>query len=166
MVFDQIADLERKKQGRSIDKIIDCCTELGLDWLQVEKDGSVSIPNTDFQVLVTEMFKINRGISSSIMKAIFEVRAEHPYNLWCICQFSVPLVSTVFQATESIFYLVPKIWSLLPENFKNIDSLENFKILIKKRKTENCPCRLCKVYIKNMGFLNNKKLCIISQDNI
>ena len=31
MVFDQIADLERKKQGRSIDKIIDCCTELGLD---------------------------------------------------------------------------------------------------------------------------------------
>ena len=26
MVFDHIADLERKKQGRSIGKIIDCCT--------------------------------------------------------------------------------------------------------------------------------------------
>ena len=40
------------------------------------------------------------------------------------------------------------------------------KILIKKQKPENCPCRLCKVYIKNVGFLQNKKLCIISQDNI
>ena len=152
MAFDLIADLERKKQGRSIDKIIDCCTELGLDWLQVEKDGSVSIPNTDFQVLVTEMFKINRGISSSIMKAIFEVRAEHPYNLWCICQFSVPLVSTVFQATESIFYLVPKIWSLLPENFKNIDSLENFKILIKKWKPVKLPLKSMQGLHKKCGI--------------
>ena len=45
MVFDQIADLERKKQGRSIDKIIDCCTKLGLGRSQVGKDGFVSIQN-------------------------------------------------------------------------------------------------------------------------
>ena len=31
MVFDLIADLELKKQGRSIDKIIDSCTKLGQD---------------------------------------------------------------------------------------------------------------------------------------
>ena len=31
MVFDQIVELERKRQGRSIDKIIDCCTKLGID---------------------------------------------------------------------------------------------------------------------------------------
>ena len=36
MVFDHIADLERKKQGRSIGKIIDCCTKLGLDRSQVD----------------------------------------------------------------------------------------------------------------------------------
>ena len=134
MVFEQIADLERKKQGRSIDKIIDCCTKLGIDRSQVEKVGSVSIHNKNLQVLVTEMFKINRGISSSIMKGIFEPKAEHPYNLRCISQFSAPLVSTVFYDTESISFFGPKIWSLLPENFKNIDSLENFKILIKKWK--------------------------------
>ena len=80
------------------------------------------------------MFKINRGISLSIMKGIFEPKAEHPYNLRCISQFSAPLVSTVFHGTESTSFFGPKIWSLLPENFKNIDSLENFKILIKKRK--------------------------------
>ena len=77
------------------------------------------------------MFKINRGILSSIMKEIFEPRAENPYDLRCISRFSAPLVSTIFHGTESISILGPKIWSLLPETFKNIDSLENFKISIK-----------------------------------
>ena len=62
MVFDQIAELERKKQGGSIDKTIDCITKLGINRSQVEKGGSVSIHNRNLQVLVTEMFKINRGI--------------------------------------------------------------------------------------------------------
>ena len=97
------------------------------------------------------MFKINRDISSSIIKGIFEPRAEHPYNLQHISQFSIPLASTVFHFISS--FLGPKIWDLLPENFKNIDSLENFKILNNKWKPKNCPCRLCKVYIKNVGFL-------------
>ena len=134
MFFDLIADLEWKKQGRSIDKVIDWCTKLGLDRSEVESDVSVCIHKKNLQVLVTEMLKINRGISLSIMKGIFEPKAEHPYNLRCISQFSAPLVSTVFHGTESTSFFGPKIWSLLPENFKNIDSLENFKILIKKRK--------------------------------
>ena len=55
-----------------------------------EKDSSVSLHNRNLQVLATETFKINRGIPSSIMKGIFERRAEHPYNLRCISQFSAP----------------------------------------------------------------------------
>ena len=48
MVFNHIVNLERKKQGRLIDKIIDSCTTLGRDRSQVEKDGSVSIHNRNF----------------------------------------------------------------------------------------------------------------------
>ena len=103
--------------------------------------------------LAIEMFKIGKGISSSIMKGIFEPRAENPYNLRCISQFSVTLVSTLFHDTGSISFLGPKIWNLLPETFKNIDSLENFKISIKKWKLENCPGKLWKVYIKIVEFL-------------
>ena len=65
----------------------------------LEKNGSVSINNRNFLVLATEMFKINKAISSSIMKGIFEPRAEHLYNLRCMSQFSAPLVSTVFCGT-------------------------------------------------------------------
>ena len=110
----------------------------------------------------TEIFRlqrqIDRGISSSIMKGVFGPRAEHPYNLRFIFQFSTPLVKTIFHGTEKTPFLDRKIWSLLPENFKNIDSFENFKILIKKWKPEDCACRLCRVYIKNVGFLQNQKL--------
>ena len=108
MVFDLIADLEREKQGRSMDKIMDCCTKLGIDRSQVEKDGSVFIHNINLQVLVTEMFKINRGISLSTMKGIFEPKVKYPYNLRCISQFSASLVSTVFHGTKSISFFRAK----------------------------------------------------------
>ena len=45
--------------------------------------------------------EINRSISSSITKGIFESRAEHPYILRCISQFFAPLVSTLFHGTKN-----------------------------------------------------------------
>lgn len=56
------------------------------------------------QVLPTEMFKINRGISLFIMKGMFEPTTEHPYNLRQISQFSASLVSRVFHVTKSICF--------------------------------------------------------------
>ena len=56
----------------------------------LENDGSVSIHNRNFQVLDTKIFKINRGISPSIVKDIYKQKAEHPYNLRCISQLSAP----------------------------------------------------------------------------
>ena len=72
----------------------------------LEKDGSASIHNRNLQVLATEIFKITRGISSSIIKGIFEPRTEHPDHLRCISQFSASLVSIVFHGTD---FLGPKI---------------------------------------------------------
>ena len=36
MVFNHIVHLENKKQGSSIDKMIGCCAELGLDKSQID----------------------------------------------------------------------------------------------------------------------------------
>ena len=52
------------------------------------------------------------------------------------------------------------------KKLKKKDSLENFRRSIEKWKPKNFPCRLSKLYIKNVGLLQNKKLSIISQDNI
>ena len=45
------------------------------------------------------------------------------------------------------------MWDILRDDYKTIENVDTFKIKIKKRKTENFPCRLCKVYIDRVGFL-------------
>ena len=115
----------------------------------LEKDGSVSIHERNLQVLAT---KISDGLSTPLMKDIFPIN-RNPYNLRQNCQFSRPRINTVYNGTESISNLGPKIWDLVPSNLKEISELDKFKKAIKQWKPEDCPCRLCKVFVQNVGFL-------------
>ena len=47
----------------------------------------------------------------------------------------------------------PIIWSLVPQEVRYTDSLEKFKNKIRSWKPNYCPCRICKIYILNIGFL-------------
>ena len=67
--------------------------------------------------------------------------------------FSSRNVRTVQYGTETLTYLGPKIWKQLPNDIKESDSLSQFKRKIKLWKPEECPCRLCKRFITNLGFL-------------
>ena len=49
-------------------------------------------------------------------------------------------------------YLAPKISSSLSETTKNLESLEWFKLKIRKWKPEY-PCSLYKTYLKHVGFV-------------
>ena len=70
-------------------------------------------------------------------------------------QFTIPTVRTRYHGSESISFLGPKIWNILPDRLKNANSIEAFKIQIKKWKPENCACRLCKVYVQNVSFVKS-----------
>ena len=59
----------------------------------------------------------------------------------------------VLNGSESLRILGPKIWDLIPENIKSEASLTSFKNAIKKWCINDCPCRLCKIFIPNLGFL-------------
>ena len=98
------------------------------------------------------MYKVSNGMSPPLITKLFTQRDEHPYILRHNPKFLQPLVSTVHCGTESISYLGPKIWGMVPDTYKNIDSLHNFKKAIKKWKAENCPCKICKIFVKNIGF--------------
>ena len=54
---------------------------------------------------------------------------------------------------ESISTLGSKIWVLASENLRQSTSLKSFKQGIKKCNPSNCPCRLCKTYVQNLGFI-------------
>ena len=62
-------------------------------------------------------------------------------------------VKTVYNGTESISYLAPKIWGLIPNYIKNCGTLNYFKSKIKLWIPHECPCRICKIYLPNLGFI-------------
>ena len=47
----------------------------------------------------------------------------------------------------------PKLWNLVPNEYKTIESPADFKAKIKTWVPESCPYRLCKTYIHQIGFI-------------
>ena len=88
----------------------------------------------------------------SVSNDIFQIR-ECNYNLRTKRQFKSHCVKTVHYGTESLSFLGPKLWAILPQEYKDIDNLTEFKTKIKTWVPENCPCRLCRTYIQNLGFI-------------
>ena len=117
----------------------------------LDKDKSAFIHHRNFSSLAIEMYKVHRGISPEILNDLFTLRQADQYNLRNRSQFIIPNVKTVNHGFESLRYLGPKIWETIPSPLKEINSLKNFKNVIKKWKPESCPCRLCKIYIQNIG---------------
>ena len=119
----------------------------------LEIDSSVSVHDRNLRALATEMYKIYHGISPTIMNEIFTLRHQNQYNLRNGAYFDAPKVKAVNHGSESVRYLGSKIWKIIPAYMKELDTIEKFKITIKKWKPESCPCRLCRVYLQKIGYL-------------
>ena len=107
-------------------------------------DGSVFIQMRDIQSLAIAMFRDSRNQLPPIINDVFTQKDNSRYNLRQISKFSKPLVKPVYHGSESVSFLGLKIWDMLPDTVKN---------KVKKWKPENCPSRLCKIYINNIGFV-------------
>ena len=92
-------------------------------------------------------------MSPDIMNNIFRLRGNTHYNLRHGSQFLIDPIHSVFNGSESALYLAPKIWEQMPFEIKNIKSLVGFKKEIRKWKPADCPYRICKAYIPNLGFI-------------
>ena len=61
------------------------------------------------------------------MKEIFRIREENGYNLRHQNTFKRPIVNSVYNSTETVLFLGPKIWELIPTEIKELVSLNGFK---------------------------------------
>ena len=118
----------------------------------LKKDNSVSIHYRNIQALATEMFKVKNNIAPEIMKELFSPKISH-YDLRNNNSFKSRRVNSVWHGTESVSYLGPKIWDLVPNEIKESESLNAFKFKIKRWILEECPCRICKIYLGQVGFI-------------
>ena len=100
-----------------------------------------------------EMYRAYNDLSPSLVKSIFPTK-EILYNLRNCNPFKFPNIHTVFKGTETISFIDPKIWSLVPDNIKHAKSLSEFKTKIRDWEPVRCKCRLCKTFIPNRFFMN------------
>ena len=117
----------------------------------LKKDNSFSIHDSNIQSLAVEMFKVFHNLSAANEYQLFS-RQANGHNLRSQSDFIIPQVNTVLKGENSIRYLGPLIWNLIPSDIKEAESLSAFKIGIRKWKPQNCPCRLCKDYVPGLGF--------------
>ena len=119
----------------------------------LEQNKSVWIHTRNLQMLAIEMFKVYRSRSSPIFSDLFRQR-DICYDLRSKSNFAVPNIKSVFHGSESISYLGPKIWDIVSLELKELTSLNAFKKRIKNWQPKKCPCRLCKQYVLNLGFIS------------
>ena len=75
----------------------------------LNKDNFLLIHHRNLQVLATEIFKIHRSLSPDILREIFVPKISL-YNLCRNNAFQRRQVHSVYQITESLSILGPKIW--------------------------------------------------------
>lgn len=102
--------------------------------------------------LMIEVYKFFHGLSPPIMNDIFTIR-ENAYNLHNFRPFTTENIRTSLYGSESITYKASQLWRLVPSDIKNLGSLLLFKHAIRSWACENCPCRLCKNYIPQLGYI-------------
>ena len=90
------------------------------------KDSSVSVHVKNIKTLAIEMFKVSNKLTIPLMNEIF-VKRNNAYNLRKPTEFVRPKAHSVFHSKESISYLDPQIWDMIPVEMKNFRTISAFK---------------------------------------
>ena len=118
----------------------------------LERDKTFSIHHKNIKSLAIEIYKFVNGLSPEIMNSVFHLKENNRYSLRNVYELSSRNPRTVKCGTETISYLAPKVWSIVPQPIRESTSIHSFKTKIRKWKPD-CLCRLCKRYLQHVGFV-------------
>ena len=93
------------------------------------------------------MYKVKNNLCPEPIKELFTPSLLDDKD-WVL-----PKVTTVNRGLETIRYRGPKTWEIVPSDFKKSETLSVFKHKIKDWKPIGCTCRLCKIFIRDLGYL-------------
>ena len=84
------------------------------------------------------------------------------YNFRKKSTFETKNTRSVYYASETIFFVGPKIWELLPSNIKDSENLNIFKSNIKSWEPGSCLCCLCRLYITEIRFIELRLVLLVN----
>ena len=113
-------------------------------------DGSFSVHHRNVQAVAIEMYKQYHKMSPKLTAEIYDIKNP---DKSCFDIFKKTRSRTVAYGDQSLKNFGPDIWNKVPEDIKKSPSLNSFKEKIKVWKPESCPCRLCKIFIRGVGFI-------------
>ena len=116
-------------------------------------DKSVSIHYRNIKYLLTEIYKVKMGLSPPIMSDIFSLSENSSYNLRCGVTVNRRNIRTSKFGFETVSTIGAILWNDLPAELKNAESLKIFKQKIKLWSPNDCPCKICRKFIKNLGYI-------------
>ena len=115
-------------------------------------DNGFTVHEKNLQKLAIEMYKIKNHLSPILIQDLFS-EANVTYNLRNQSSWESCKVRTENYGKETFTYRGPKTWEMVPFSIKESPSLIMFKSKIKYWKPIGCTCRLCKIFVPNLGFL-------------
>ena len=111
---------------------------------------SLSFHHRNIHQVAIEMFKFKQGLSPPFMDDIFSVVNR---NTRSGESFTRPNVDSVKNGVRSLRTFGPIVWNtMLPNNLKTCDNLDDFKNALRSWVPKNCQCELCKIYIGGYGY--------------
>ena len=106
----------------------------------------------NIQILFIEVFKLKMNFPRPIMESMLNRRIS-TYNLRNFQEFVTDRKKTIWYGLKTLSYRYLQLWSLLPEVLKETNSLSQLKRNSRQWICNDCPRRLRKKYIQNIGFL-------------
>ena len=119
----------------------------------LETDNSVFSLFPKRRALSIELYKVVNGFSPDKIKDAYPLNESSLYNNRNERTFHSKHIRTDHFGSETLSHLASKIWVLVPKEIKKLESVASFKYAIKNWKPANCPCRLCRTYLFQVGFM-------------
>ena len=117
----------------------------------LERDSSFTIHHQNIQSMLIEIYKsLNNASTENFFDSLFEFKfrqSQFPLEL------KMPFCNSVYHGKNSIRYFGPQIWKPVLFEIRSAATLEDFCRKTKCWKPEECPCRLCMHYEREVGFV-------------
>ena len=118
----------------------------------LERDGAVTFHVINIRKVAIEMFKVYHGIAPEVISDLFTIAESNVTRTGR--HFVRNGDITVFHGEMSLSSFGPIVWNeMLPDLYKQCEDLSTFKRVIKNWMPK-CNCRLCRVLIRDLGFVN------------